>query len=348
MRNFVTVMLVAGALAAQGLADSGLGLIQPDAGFVMGIEWRKIVNSPLGTELASQIKKSKVAQPPGMERIQEALMNDLDSILIAASPAALAASASEPPVVIVIKGRFNPTELRALIPDAGKQKEMYRSVELLSAPAEHMAGHANNSTIAFVDANTILGGDRQLVRQAIDRLKSGKQTTPRSGIANMASQNDVWMVVYIPPDLLKKAPPAQAQMFAAVRGAELGITFQQGFGLLLNIRTADADSATSMAQALQGLIAMGAMSQAEKSPQAAELAKKIHISPDNTRVRLALNLDRAEIEKIVEQIKAGAASTPLAANHDSVPPATRPSGPKSVRITGLESGPVEVPLNTAK
>ncbi len=81
------------------------------------------------------------------------------------------------------------------------------------------------------------------------------------------------------------------------------MNFQQGFGLLLNIRTADADSATSMAQALQGLVAMGAMSQAEKSPQAAELAKKIHISSENARVKLALNLERAEIQKIIEQIR---------------------------------------------
>ncbi len=212
VRQFVTVILLAGALAARGQSDSGLGLIQPDAGFVMGIEWRKIVDSSIGAEIASQLQKSKATAPPAMERLQDALMHDLDSVVIAGSPAALAANANEPPVLLVLKGRFNPTELRGLMPELGKNAEMYRSVELLSPPADHTpSGRPNSSTICFLDANTIVGGDRQMVKQAIDRLKTGRLTGPHSGVlagvANLASQNDVWMVVDIPPELLKKLLP---------------------------------------------------------------------------------------------------------------------------------------------
>jgi ribosomal protein L12E/L44/L45/RPP1/RPP2 len=99
-----------------------------------------------------------------------------------------------------------------------------------------------------------------------------------------------------------------------------------------------------VAQALQGLIAMGAMSQSQ-SPQAGEVLKKIRITPENSRVKLALSLDRSELDKMIKEAQSSAASAP---KKTAIAPVAAPKGPGTVRITGLDSGPVEVPLANNK
>jgi ribosomal protein L12E/L44/L45/RPP1/RPP2 len=89
---------------------------------------------------------------------------------------------------------------------------------------------------------------------------------------------------------------------------------------------------------------MGAMSQSQ-SPQAGEVLKKIRITPENSRVKLALSLDRSELEKMIKEAQSSAASVP---KKSAIAPPAEPAGPRTVRITGLDSGPVEVPLATKK
>src|SRR6266508_4215239 len=93
MRQFVAVMGLMGAVSLSAPAQSSLGLIQPDAGLVFGIEWRKIVDSSVGSLLTDQIK-SNMPPVPGMESLQKTLLNDLDSVLIASSASALSKGAS--------------------------------------------------------------------------------------------------------------------------------------------------------------------------------------------------------------------------------------------------------------
>jgi ribosomal protein L12E/L44/L45/RPP1/RPP2 len=235
-----------------------------------------------------------------------------------------------------------------------KKIETYRSVELLTAPEDTPAAGApataNKNRVAFLDANTVVAGDLGEVRAAIDRAKTGRLTAARGGvldgIADLASKNDLWIVFELPPNALKEAPPAAVQMFSGVKGAEVGMSFQQGFGLQMNVRTKDDASAVSVAQALQGLVALGGMSQSQ-SPQASEVLKKIRITSESSRVKLALSLDRAELEKMIKEAQQSSV-TPAAKKASAPAPPPEPAGPKAVRITGLDSGPVEVPFASSK
>jgi len=346
MRSFVAVMCLMGPISLSAPAQSSLGLIQPDAGLVFGIEWRKIVDSSIGGLLTDQIK-SNMPPVPGMESLQNTLLHDVDSVLIASSAIGLSKGASKPPVLVVVKGRFNVDQLRSLIPAKNLSGEKYRGVELLrvsgGAPSPGSKAGPDQTRIAFLDANTILAGDRAELRSAIDRIRTGKLTAARggilSGVAELTAGNDVWMIVEIPPSALKDAPPAAAQIFSGVKSTEVGMSFGQGLGLQVNIGAKDDAAAQSMQQALQGLIAMAGMSQSE-NPQSAEMIKKIRITAENSRVKLALALDRAELEKIIAEMKPK--GKPLPATTPVTPP--QPAGPKSIRITGLESGPVVVPV----
>src|SRR5215510_2470597 len=130
MRQFLAVLCLTGALSLSAPAQSSLGLIQPDAGLVFGIEWRKIVDSSIGGLLTDQLK-SNLPPVPGLETLKHTLLNDVDSVLVTASARALSKNASTPPFLIVVKGRFNQDQLRSLIPANSISSEKYRGVELL-------------------------------------------------------------------------------------------------------------------------------------------------------------------------------------------------------------------------
>jgi ribosomal protein L12E/L44/L45/RPP1/RPP2 len=344
MRKFTAVAILLSGCGVIAQAQSGLDLIQPDPGFVFGVEWRKIIDSSVGAMMTDEIKKAPLPPMPAVQALVDALLHDLDSVVVAASATELKkTAAAQPPALVVLKGRFKP-ELQSQLKGMAKKSETYRSVELMSPPDDSSSGEPNKNRIAFLDANTVLAGDLAEVRAAIDRFKAGHHTAARRGIldgtADLASKNDLWMVFELPANALKEAPPQAVQMFSGVKGAELGISFQDGLGVQLNVRTKDDAAAATVAQAMQGLIALGAMSQSQ-SPQAGEVLKKIKIAPESSRVKLALSIDRSELEKIIKEARSSAAAPKSTA---APAPAPEPKGPRTIRITGLESGTIELPV----
>jgi hypothetical protein len=347
MRKFMAVAVLIGAGTLLAQSQAGLGLIQPDAGFVFGIEWRKIVDSSIGAMMKEQIGKAQLPPIPAAAALLDTLMHDLDSVVIASSASALNKTAgATPAALVVLKGSFKP-ELRSLLQSSAKKSEKYRAVDILTMPQEQSAAipsAPNQNRIAFLDEHTLLAGDIAEMRAAIDRAQSGRLTSPRRGIlegaASLAAANDLWIVFDLPANALKDAPQQAAQMFAGVKGAELGISFQQGLGLELNVRTKDDAAAATVSQALQGLVALGAMSQSQ-SPQAGEVLKKITIRPENSRVKLALSLDKAELERMIKEAQSSAAK---AVPRTVAAPAPAPKSNQPIRITGLEGGTIEVPV----
>src|SRR5438045_1683643 len=98
MRRFLTVLFLTGAISLSAPAQSSLGLIQPDAGLVFGIEWRKIIDSSIGGLLTDQIKSNLPSAPAGLESLNKMLFDDVDSVLVSSSVSALSKNASMPPV----------------------------------------------------------------------------------------------------------------------------------------------------------------------------------------------------------------------------------------------------------
>src|SRR5258708_4281250 len=116
-------------------------------------------------------------------------------------------------------------------------------------------------------------GRRRVNRSAQKIQPAGSARLPRlAGCAAARSRfgNDLLMMLEIPANALKDAPPAAAQMFSAVKSTSFGMSFGQGFGMQMSVRTKDGASAQSMAQTIQGLISMAAMSQSA-TPQSTEM-----------------------------------------------------------------------------
>jgi hypothetical protein len=162
------------------------------------------------------------------------------------------------------------------------------------------------------------------------------------------------MAFSLPPGAMKDAPPPMGQMLADVRSAEIGMSFQEGLAFRMNVRTKDDDSAKLVAQTLQGLVGMAALSQPQ-NPQALDTLKKLKIAPQGSQVGITLALDRSELDKMIKEAQTTRATpggrttvtTRPTVTSGPPPPPDRP-GPKTIRIYGLDSGTVEVPLSKEK
>ncbi len=349
MKQLAAGLALAAAFVTFAKAESALPMLPADSGLVFGVEWRKIIDSPAGSALMEQLNKPELSQIPGMQDWKTALLRDLDSILIAVPAAGMSSTAAQPPVLLVAKGRFNLASLRALLLTKGQPIEKYRAIELLAPPEAASKTAGRGSKIAFLDANTIVAGDRAQVRAAIDSAVLGRTVPPRSsvlaGVVELAAANDIWMVMNIPADATKDVPPTVSPMFSAMKSAEMGVSFQNGMAMRLNIRAKDEASAQSLAQMTQGLIAMAAMNQDPANQASLDTLKKLHIRPEGVLVKMELALDRSEFEKMLKEAKKPRMNT---ASSPVTPVAPQPTRPKSIRISGLEGGPVEIPLNETK
>src|SRR5438128_10337983 len=104
MRQLTALVCLAAGFSLLAAAQSSLGLLQPDAGFVAGIEWRRLVDSGIGSTLTDQFKKADLTKIPGVQGAVESLFRDLDSVLIAAPASGLSKNSSQPPILVIVKG----------------------------------------------------------------------------------------------------------------------------------------------------------------------------------------------------------------------------------------------------
>src|SRR2546426_10299347 len=97
----LAVFVLAAPLAAE--APDAFRLVQPDAGVMFGIEWRRLMASPLGELINKQLATSSAGVPEMLAPLVKSLVNDVDSLVIAAPSSAVAKGSSNPPAPIARK-----------------------------------------------------------------------------------------------------------------------------------------------------------------------------------------------------------------------------------------------------
>src|SRR4051812_34331195 len=97
MRLFAAFALAVLSPVAIFSQPASWDLLQPKAGMVLGIEWKKLMASPLRETLSSKMQESGLPLPADSKAIQDFILNGIDSILIGAPPEAIASGGSKPP-----------------------------------------------------------------------------------------------------------------------------------------------------------------------------------------------------------------------------------------------------------
>ncbi|MGH9659663.1 MAG: hypothetical protein ACRD96_14030 [Bryobacteraceae bacterium] len=339
MRILAAVVVLISAATAQSLDPTVLRLLPADTGMLAGIEWRRLMQSPMMAAMEKDMHAAGMANNPLFAAIYKAIANDVDAVVLAIPTAGLKPGAKNPPVLGIVKGRFDAGQIRSFtqqmrsFTQAKGTSEVYKNIELLGWGTE------TDVHLALLDATTLVFGERPQVVAAIDRHAGarGAASSPRIARAQaLAARNDVWFVADVPEGAFKDIPAGPHQVMSSILGLDVGMSFATGgLDFLASLRTKDEESARSLQQMVQGLVAMASMSQ--EQPDAAAILRKVQVAAEPLGLRVSLSLDRAELERRMQTMLASMRQPATA-------PDPEPAGPKTIRITGLDGGPIEIPV----
>lgn len=259
-------LLLAGT--AWGGGTSLPELVPPDTKVVIGIQVRRLLDSPLGKKLSADAGKIPALELGGVD-----LLKDVDEAVIATSGAG-----QNPPCLVVLTGRFH-----------AKAPTSYHDVPVVQVPQ-----HADQ-ILAILDESTALAGDLGLVHGAIDRRGKGTSAAGEllGRIGDMSGRYDVWGV----GDHLPKS--AQAGQLDSVDGFSFGAAFRNGLDVSADIHLRSAADAEKVAPMLKMLEAM---------VQSQSSAAKFHFESHDGNLKLALAIPEAELKKALDAQKAVIAS----------------------------------------
>lgn len=264
--RWIVLLLAGSAWAADRVVPD---FIPADTRVVIGVQLRRILDSPLGASLAADAAKSPSSRVAGIDFVK-----DIDEILIATTGASQNA-----PGLMVLKGRFASVS----------GKSLYHGVSVLKDP-EHA-----DSLMAFMDESTAIAGDAEQVRAAIDGKGRGAKVAAAlsARVETMVGRYDFWGV----GDHIPK--PAQAGQLDSVDGFAFGAALRQGLELTAEIHlrsVADAEKMTAVLNMVDAML---------KSQSG---ATKFNLQAKDGTLQLSLMIPEAELRKAIEAQKAALAA----------------------------------------
>ncbi len=154
----------------------------------------------------------------------------------------------------------------------------------------------------------------------------------------------------VPSNTPKKASDPSAIFLSELNGFDLGASFTRGFDLQANLWAKSETAAQSLLSTVQTML-KGAVLQQGGPPELQEFTDKVAFRRDGSAVSISLTLNETEL-KTLQELQARYKSTaPVTVGRSQRPAAPKradPSQPRTIRIIGLDKGPVEVPVPAAQ
>ena len=226
--------------------------------------------------------------------------------------------ASDPNGLVVARGRFNTTQLESLAREHGGVVEEYKGKRLikLSDHNEFNRTTADGTTIskpahivmlAFLEPGLVGIGSETAIKGAIDAQLTAHSITSNNEMMELVSDidqgNNAWAVgrfdaianqAKMPAEIANKLPAVKT--FAVMTHIDGGVTGT------LRAETRDDASADNLRQVVQGLLALGKMS---NDPKAMALLNSLQLSGTGKTVKLSFAvpsevLDMIPIKKHVD------------------------------------------------
>jgi hypothetical protein len=311
MRLLLSVFLL--ALPAYTAEDSSaFDLLPPGARIVFGMRVRAVVNSSLAQSLGSEIQGAsgdwqKLITVAGFDPL-----HDLDEVVLAST-----GEGKEAPVLIVARGTFDTTRLAA-------KAKPYHGVPLITIGEKESVG-AKPAILAILDGSTVLTGDPEEVKAAIDRRGSPTRLDPAlaARIADYRQHYEIWGVADNPAGLARRLSDSSgAQPFDSIDRFQLGLGLNHGLEIAAELHARSAEDAAQLTSTLRLLEAMFKTSQ-----PAASAGTKLNIESAEGTLKIALAVSEEDLKKAIAQQRRTAAAGR----------AQRPV-PAPVRIQSSESG----------
>ena len=313
------------SLSASRSGPSELSYVPAESAVVAFANVREVMDSQLRQRL-----KAVMPQEQGQQEFQAQtgidIERDIDYVVAAAS--SLGAPGTEPSGLVIARGRFNTTTLEALARDHGGVVEEYKGKRLIkSTDTHHVEAPAPTDettpapaprparivVLAFLEPGLVAIGSEGSIKSAIDAQLSAHSITSNNEmmelVADIDQGNNAWAVgrfdalasqAKLPAEIASKLPAIKT--FAAMTHIDGGITG------MLRAETRDDESANNLRQVVQGLLALGKMSQ---DPKAMALLNSLQLSGTGKTVALSFSVPSEVLDMIPQQINPGGAQQQL-------------------------------------
>jgi hypothetical protein len=360
-RRLIRPLLLALALVLPlAAADPELmRLTRPDANFLLGARLSDIAASPLVKTLLDEALASK----PEWEAVLGGNpLAGFYEVLIAANIDTR--SPQEPKdALILLRGSFDVGRLEKIFCSTACEREKYQGLEMIKIERKDAD---TPGFLALLDGQYAAIGERPAVAAVIDRHRKG---TPAAVNPAMQSWIDrlgryqVWVAARGPfhtPETAEPGPAAMAAGAAAkMEGFGLGLLLESDVSLAVEVESVSDPDAKQLYEMVQGLLALGRMSQQQETANAGsgafDLFEQLKLTQAGRVVSASLTIPQRELTKRLRakleekrQLTEMAGAELRAENPPAalrVPPRRHPSN--KIRVYGLQPRAVEYPL-TAK
>jgi hypothetical protein len=327
-----------------------LHLAHPDAKLLLGLDWRRVLESPMGAVVQEQV--SKGGHP---------LLGFLDSIdnvdrILVSSPGM--GEDGRSPLLVVGEGRFLLPKIRAMAKADGAVSRKYNDVELLVPP------DATNADLHFalLDGNTILFGDGFSVKQAIGRWQraahEGHERNPVFFRATtLSTMQEIWAVAHDPALSLAALGMNGSTLAEQVESVEFGITAGKTLDATVWVKAATEEAGEMLATGLPALLQLAALTY-NQQPSLAMVARRLKVVHEQNYVKMGVSIDPGLFARSLDELRASAVTTTTTAvagpqSAAALPPTPQPQPEQPpqrrvVRIIGMDEGVKEIPYEVKR
>ena len=315
------------SLSASRSGPTELSYVPADAAVVAFTNVRQVMDSDLRQRL-----KLVLPQEQGQKEFAEQTGIDIERDIDYVVAAMVAGEGSLPHNangLVVARGRFNTTQLETLAREHGGVVEEYKGKRLVKAsninestrhdvaPQPGAVVKKNHSVaLAFLEPGLVAIGSEAAIKSAIDAQLSAKSITSNNEMMELISDidqgNNAWAVgrfdaiasqAKIPAEIASKLPAVKN--FAVMTNINGGVTGS------LRAETKDDASADNLRQVVQGLLALGRMT---NDPKATALMNSLQLSGSGKTVRLSFSVPSELLDMIpTKKVDDSGAQAPLLA-----------------------------------
>ncbi len=339
-------------------------LAPPDAKILLGVDVRGLRNSSLSDSITPQMR-AQMQAPMAMLHVPRAeLLDDIDSVFLASTASLSSASKSvapadppkagaagakaSPAFVLVITGTFPDEHLRPLLKGAHPS---YKGINVYRGTG------ADPTSVAVLDEHTILMGDDKSIYRAIDRKTTGvKAQGPLLARAReLAGANEIWIVARDSSGALQKATGPAAMFASEIEGLDLGLAVRDGFNMDISLATKSEAGAEALAQLLATQM-QSAVNAKLDGQKAQDFWRKVKMGAVGKSMQVQISMTKEELQENIRLAQEQRASQPalqVAGGPSARPaimpaPPPKPSGPRVVKIYGLDDGVRELRLDQTR
>lgn len=312
--------------AAPAAADVLTDFFPPETKVVFGVRVHNLAVSGIVQKLSQQVQAQAQAGGANWLRMVSVLgfdpLHDIDEAMMASG-----AAGQNPPVLIVVAGRFDVARM-------AEGARRYHDVPLLGGDKD------TDSVVALLDGSTALAGDANMVRAAIDRRGGGVHIDSdlNDRITSLRQRYDIWGLGERPQGFA--APTPEAKSLESIDRFQFGIQLESGLELSAEIHARSTKDAEKLNETLQMVAAM------LKGQKPSAGGAKFDLEAEGGTIKLNVSIPEAELKKMITSEKA--ALTPqmptTAPAPDSRPTAwgsdVSPEPPLTVPAAGPALSPV--------